>query len=46
MTTFGDEPIGNYSCDECVECISVCPTGALVPKDRKQSEVRANNKGA
>ncbi len=45
MTTFGDEPIGNSRCDECVECISVCPTGALVLKDRKQSEVKANNKG-
>jgi formate dehydrogenase major subunit/NADH-quinone oxidoreductase subunit G len=33
MTTFGDEPIGTYRCDNCSECISVCPTGALAFKN-------------
>ncbi|MFC2036039.1 2Fe-2S iron-sulfur cluster-binding protein [Chloroflexota bacterium] len=32
VTTFGDEPIGEFKCQECVECISVCPTGALTFK--------------
>ncbi len=33
VTTFGDEPIGESRCQECGECITVCPTGALVFKD-------------
>ncbi len=33
VTTFGDEPIGGSRCLECSDCISVCPTGALVFKD-------------
>ncbi len=33
VTTFGDEPIGEFRCQGCGECISVCPTGALVFKD-------------
>ena len=36
VTTFGDEPIGASSCEECRECISVCPSGALVFKDGKE----------
>ena len=32
LTTFGDEPIGKDSCLECVECVKVCPTGALALK--------------
>ena len=33
VTTFGDEPIGESRCLECGECISACPTGALVFRD-------------
>jgi len=32
VTTFGDEPIGELRCRECGECVSVCPSGALVFK--------------
>ncbi len=40
MTTFGDEPIGDSACEECAECIDVCPTGALVWKDGKETEMQ------
>jgi bidirectional [NiFe] hydrogenase diaphorase subunit len=36
VTTFGDEPIGELECGDCVECISVCPTGALCSKTEKE----------
>ena len=36
VTTFGDEPFGNFECQECGECVSVCPTGALSFKDGKR----------
>ncbi len=41
VTTFADEPIGEFRCQECGECVSVCPTGALVFKDgeRRKSEI-------
>ena len=32
VTTFDDEPIGDSRCQECWECVSVCPSGALVFK--------------
>lgn len=35
ITTFADRPIGELGCRECIECVSVCPTGALVLKDTK-----------
>lgn len=41
VTTFGDEPIGNSRCEGCAECISVCPTGALVFKDGEESEIKS-----
>lgn len=34
VTTFGDEPIGGSRCQECGECVSVCPTGALTFKEQ------------
>lgn len=37
VTTFGDEPIGKSRCQECGECVEVCPTGALVFKDSKKA---------
>jgi len=35
VTTFADEPLGNYRCRECGECVNACPTGALAFKDSK-----------
>jgi formate dehydrogenase major subunit/NADH-quinone oxidoreductase subunit G len=32
-TTFGDVPIAESDCQECGECVKVCPVGALVFKD-------------
>lgn len=29
MTTFKDQPIGKTRCQECGDCVEVCPTGAL-----------------
>ncbi len=37
VTTFGDEPLGESKCLDCGECVSVCPTGALVFKDEKKA---------
>lgn len=39
MTTFGDEPIGSSRCENCTECIGVCPTGALVFKNGEEQSV-------
>ena len=36
VTTFGDEPMEKLGCGSCVECVSVCPTGALAPKPAKK----------
>ncbi|MFC1871528.1 2Fe-2S iron-sulfur cluster-binding protein [Chloroflexota bacterium] len=38
VTTFGDEPIGDFPCHECGKCVIVCPTGALVFKKGKETE--------
>jgi bidirectional [NiFe] hydrogenase diaphorase subunit len=35
VTTFADGPIGELGCQECIECVNVCPTGALVLRDKK-----------
>ena len=32
VTTFGDEPMGGSSCQDCSEFVAVCPVGALVFK--------------
>jgi len=37
VTTFGDEPIAESQCQECGECVSACPTGALVFKDGEKT---------
>ena len=34
VTTFGDEPMGKSGCQDCAECVAVCPVGALVFKER------------
>ena len=34
VTTFGDEPMGKSGCQDCRECVAVCPVGALVFKER------------
>ena len=36
LTTFGDELMGADRCLNCVECISVCPTGALSLNEQKE----------
>jgi len=40
VTTFADEPLGKFRCLECAECVSVCPSGALVFKDKKGVELK------
>ncbi len=35
VTTFGGEPLGRSKCDQCGQCVTVCPTGALVFKDKE-----------
>jgi len=45
VTTFYDEPIGESRCLECGECISVCPTGALVFKEGKQRKNKVKAEG-
>ncbi len=34
VTTFGDRPMAESDCGDCRQCVSVCPCGALVLKDR------------
>lgn len=33
VTTFADEPLGESRCQECGDCVRVCPTGALTFKE-------------
>jgi len=40
VATFGDEPFGNFRCHECGECVTVCPSGALVFKEGKEAKVK------
>jgi predicted molibdopterin-dependent oxidoreductase YjgC len=35
VSTFGDKPILLSRCETCGECVSRCPTGALVPRNHK-----------
>ncbi len=32
VTTFGDEPMAKSKCQECGECVNICPAGAFVFK--------------
>lgn len=32
VTTFGDEGLAEAGCTACLECVHVCPVGALLPK--------------
>ena len=45
VTTFGDEPMGKSECQECRDCISVCPTSALSLKDVAEVKVKAKTAG-
>lgn len=40
VTTFGDEPFGNFRCQECGECVNVCPSGALAFKEGRESKIK------
>jgi len=33
VSTFGNVPLIKSSCNSCVQCVAVCPVGALVPKE-------------
>jgi bidirectional [NiFe] hydrogenase diaphorase subunit len=35
VTTFAGEPLGESRCQECGDCVRVCPSGALVFKDNQ-----------
>lgn len=34
VSTFGDMPLADSACDSCMECVGVCPVGALFRKKR------------
>ncbi len=33
VTSFGGQPIGQSHCNQCIECVNICPVGALVLKE-------------
>lgn len=37
VSTFQDKPMAETRCNQCGECVNVCPVGALVFKNREQS---------
>lgn len=41
VTTFAGDPLGTYSCQDCGECVKVCPAGALVFKEVAQAKAGA-----
>lgn len=36
----GDEPIADYTCQSCGECVIACPSGALTLKDQHRTAKR------
>ena len=47
VTTFAGDPLGKSRCQECGECVSVCPVCALAFKDGKTGDHRiASEAGA
>jgi len=43
MTNFYNQPMGSIGCAACYECVSVCPTGALVLKGEKKTLIQAKD---
>ncbi len=41
VTTFADEPLGETRCQECGDCVRVCPTDALVFKNDERLSGRS-----
>ena len=37
VTTFGNEPIAESNCQNCGDCVLVCPTGALIFKEHSDT---------
>jgi formate dehydrogenase major subunit/NADH-quinone oxidoreductase subunit G len=33
LSTFDHQPLSSLRCESCLECVKVCPTGALFPKE-------------
>ncbi len=33
VTTFADEPMATINCHDCDQCATICPAGALVPRE-------------
>ena len=40
VSTFGDEPLATTGCEQCNDCVEVCPTGALLLKEEAVAKVR------
>jgi formate dehydrogenase major subunit/NADH-quinone oxidoreductase subunit G len=38
VSTFGDVPLIDSGCNSCLECVAICPVGALVPRDGEKSQ--------
>jgi len=34
ITSFGGQPLGQSKCNQCSECVEICPVGALVAKEQ------------
>ena len=34
VTAFGDQPIGQSKCNQCLECVDICPVGALTAEEK------------